>query len=141
QLEATAAACYWLAWAAHPATTFRFAHADRVPTHWRVFDGRRSVLSKGVSARNAERPLNALLNLSYKLAEVEARLACVALGLDPAIGFVHADMARRDSLALDLLETIRPAVDRFTLDLIAERTFTRADFIERSDGSIRIAPR
>jgi hypothetical protein len=85
--------------------------------------------------------LNAILNLIYKLAEVEARLACVAVGLDPGLGFVHADIAHRDSLALDLLETIRPAVDRFVLDLVAERTFTRADFVERSDGSIRIAPR
>jgi len=27
------------------------------------------------------------------------------------------------------------------LDIIADRTFTRSDFIERSDGTVRIAPR
>lgn len=85
--------------------------------------------------------MNALLNLLYTLAEVEARLACVAVGLDPALGFVHTDSARRDSLALDLLEPARPLVDRLVLDIVGERTFTPADFIERSDGSVRIAPR
>jgi CRISPR-associated protein Cas1 len=141
QLEASGAACYFAAWISHPATTLRFAQADRIPDHWFAFDGRRSLLSKGVSARRAHQPLGALLNLAYKLAEVEVRLACTAIGLDAALGFVHTDIARRDSLALDVLEPVRPVVDQFVLDLIAERTFARADFVERSDGSIRIAPR
>src|SRR5207244_4042984 len=105
----------------------------KVPAHWLAYDGRRSLLSKGATARKADRPINALLNLNYKLAEIEARLACVAVGLDPGLGFVHTDLARRDSLALDLLETIRPAVDRLVLDIVAERTFAYRDFVERTD--------
>ncbi|MGH9295778.1 MAG: CRISPR-associated endonuclease Cas1, partial [Acidimicrobiales bacterium] len=142
QLEASAAACYFEAWCEHPATTLRFVTADmcRVPTHWPVFDGRRSLLTKGTSNRRAERPLNALLNLAYSLAAIEARLACDAVGLHPGLGFVHADEPRRDNLALDLLEPVRPEVERFVLDLVSERTFSRRDFVERSDGSIRIAP-
>jgi CRISPR/Cas system-associated endonuclease Cas1 len=54
---------------------------------------------------------------------------------------VHADARSGDGLAWDLLEPGRPEVDRFCLNLIAERTFTRTDFVERSDGSIRLAPR
>jgi hypothetical protein len=80
------------------------------------------------------------LNLAYSRAAIEARLACEAVGLHPALGFVHADEPGRANLALDLLEPVRPQVDRFVLDLIAERTFSRRDFIERSDGSVRIAP-
>ncbi|HLN06463.1 MAG TPA: CRISPR-associated endonuclease Cas1 [Acidimicrobiales bacterium] len=142
QLEASAAACYFDAWCEHPATTLRFTTGDarRVPTHWPVFDGRRSLLTKGTSNRKAERPLNAVLNLMYSLAAIEARLACETVGLHPALGFVHADEPRRDNLALDLLEPVRPEVERFVLDLVAERTFARRDFVERSDGSIRIAP-
>jgi CRISPR-associated protein Cas1 len=142
QLEASAAACYFDSWCEHPATTLRFTTGDarRVPTHWPVFDGRRSLLTKGTSNRKAERPLNAVLNLTYSLAAIEARLACEAVGLHPALGFVHADEPRRDNLALDLLEPVRPEIDRFVLDLVAERTFSRRDFVERSDGSIRIAP-
>ncbi|MGD0983219.1 MAG: CRISPR-associated endonuclease Cas1 [Acidimicrobiales bacterium] len=142
QLEASAAACYFDAWCEHPATTLRFTTADarRVPTHWPVFDGRRSLLTKGTSNRKAERPLNAVLNLLYSLAAIEARLACEAVGLHPALGFVHADEPGRDNLALDLLEPVRPEIERFVLELVAERTFSRRDFVERSDGSIRIAP-
>jgi CRISPR-associated protein Cas1 len=138
QLEASAAACYFDAWCEHPATTLRFTTGDsrRIPTHWPVFDGRRSLLTKGTSNRKAERPLNAVLNLTYSLAAIEARLACEAVGLHPALGFEP----RRDNLALDLLEPARPEIDRFVLDLVAERTFSRRDFVERSDGSIRIAP-
>jgi hypothetical protein len=85
-------------------------------------------------------PLNAVLNLCYHFAGVEARLAALAVGLDPAVGIAHSDQPRGDGLAWDLLEPVRPAVDRFVLDLVAERTWRRADFVERSDGSIRLAP-
>jgi CRISPR-associated endonuclease Cas1 len=142
QLEASAAAVYFDTWCRNVATTLRFARGDaaRVPAHWPIFEGRRSLLTKGTSAKRAERPLNSVLNLSYRLAGIEARLAAVALGLDPGLGFVHADAVRGDGLAWDLVEPIRPAVDRFVLDLVAERTWRRADFVERSDGSIRLAP-
>ncbi|MDA8311416.1 MAG: CRISPR-associated endonuclease Cas1 [Actinomycetota bacterium] len=142
QLEASAAALYFNAWCGHPATTLRFVRSDaqRVPGHWPIFDGRRSVLTKGTSNRKAAQPLNAILNLAYSLAGIEARLACEAVGLHPGLGFVHSDEPRRASLALDLLEPVRPDVERFCLGLVAERTFTRRDFVERSDGSIRIAP-
>jgi CRISPR-associated protein Cas1 len=60
---------------------------------------------------------------TYSLAAIEARLACEAVGLHPALGFVHADEPQRDNLALDLLEPVRPEVERFVLDLVAERTF------------------
>lgn len=143
QLEASAASCYFDTWCGHPASTLRFTVADsrRVPAHWAAYDGRRSLLTKGTSNRRADRPLNALLNLAYSLAAVEVRLACEAVGLHPALGFVHADEPRRANLVLDLLEPVRPNVERFILALIAERTFTRRDFLERSDGSVRIAPR
>src|SRR5262249_12581700 len=140
--EASAAAAYFDAWCRNIATTLRYAKADmaRVPAHWPIFEGRRSLLTKGVSPKKAERPLNAVLNLCYRLAGIEARLAALAVGLDPGRGLVHADAARGDGLAWDLLEPVRPAVERFVLDLVAERTWRRADFVERSDGSIRLAP-
>jgi CRISPR-associated endonuclease Cas1 len=142
QLEAVAAAAYFATWADHPATMVGFVAKDRsrVPPHWRVFDSRRSAITGGSNTnRTAERPINAVLNLVYRLAEIEARFACVRLGLDPGLGVLHADSAGRDSLALDVLEPVRPVVDRFVLDLIAERMFHKRDFIERSDGHVRVA--
>jgi hypothetical protein len=141
-LEATAAASYFDAWVGHPAVVPRFATADqrRVPSHWLSYDGRRSLLGKGNVNRKAERPTNVLLNVLYRLAAIEARLACLAVGLEPSFGALHLDAVNRDSFVLDLMEPLRPEVDRFVIDLLAENTFTRKDFIERSDGSIRIGP-
>jgi CRISPR/Cas system-associated endonuclease Cas1 len=118
----------------------RFATADRhrFPSHWLNYDGRRSLLGKRNVNRKAERPTNVLLNVLYRLAAIEARFACLAVGLDPGFGVLHLDAVNRDSLVLDLLEPVRPEVDRFVLGLLAERAFSRKDFIERRDGSIRI---
>ena len=141
--EGTGAAAYWGCWSGHPATAVRFVAHDRkrVPPHWRSFDTRRSAITGATNTnRLADRPLNALLNLCYKLAEVEARFACVRLGLDPGLGVLHLDAPGRDSLAWDLLEPLRPVVDRFVLELVAERSFAKRDFAERADGHVRVMP-
>ncbi len=126
-----------------PAAIPRFTKADtkRVAPHWCSYDGRHSLLSsKGNTNRKADRPTNAVLNYLLKLAEIEARLACVAVGLDPGFGIIHLDATGRDSLVFDLMEPLRPEVERFALDLLAEATFSRKDFVERTDGSVKIGP-
>ncbi|MDA8310237.1 MAG: CRISPR-associated endonuclease Cas1 [Actinomycetota bacterium] len=142
QLEAVAAAAFFACWAGHPATAVGFVAKDRrrVPPHWSAYDSRRSAITGAANTnRLAERPLNALLNYTYRLAEVEARFALVRLGLDPGLGVLHLDAAGRDSLALDVLEPLRPKVDAFVLALVAERMFRKSDFVERSDGHVRVA--
>jgi CRISPR-associated protein Cas1 len=142
-VEATAAVSYWHAWRG---STVRFATADakRVPDHWASgFTARTTGVasSKNVRvARRATHPVCAIQNYAYALAEAECRYACWALGLDPALGFLHTDEQGRDSLTLDLLEAIRPDVDRVVLDLIATRTFRRSDFTETRDGVCRLTP-
>jgi CRISPR-associated protein Cas1 len=56
-----------------------------------------------------------MLNYLYALVEAEAILACQAVGLDPGLGLVHSDTRARASLALDLMEPVRPEVDDFVL--------------------------
>lgn len=140
QLEASAAAAYWSCWSGHPAAAARFARRDaaRVPAHWLRYDSRRSGIGAMNGNRRADRPVNALLNYAYRLAEVEARSAAVRVGLDPGLGLLHLDERGRDSLALDLLEPVRPVVEAFTLDLLEQRTFTRSDFHEMPDGVVRV---
>ena len=142
QLEAEAAARYWLAWEDHPATTMHFARADasRVPAHWSAFAGRASPLTNGNYNRRAATPTNGCLNYLYKVAAVEARLAIVRIGLHPSLGFLHLDEPRRENLVWDLVETVRPDVDAWLLDLLAHRSFRRGDFLEASDGAVTIAP-
>jgi CRISPR-associated endonuclease Cas1 len=141
QFEASAAAAYFSAWANNPATTPRFANRDlaRIPTHWLRFDGRRSILNSANVNRRAERPINALLNYLYALAEIEARIAATTVGLDPGMGILHLDAKARDSMALDLLEAIRPDIDAWLIDLLHRRTFKSRDFIEQPDGHVRVA--
>lgn len=79
-----------------------------------------------------------MLNYLYALLEAETRIACLACGLDPGLGIFHTDQRARDSLALDLMEAARPAVDAYLLDLIARRTFNRGDFTETRKGSCRV---
>lgn len=140
QLEASAAALYWQSWAGRAECVPNFAARDRarIPPHWSRYEGRRSVLASGNANRKAERPVNALLNYTYALLEAEAILACQAVGLDPGLGIVHNDTKGRQSLALDLIEPVRPVVDGFVLDLLAQRTFRKAEFTETPDGHCRI---
>jgi hypothetical protein len=56
------------------------------------------------------------------------------------MGIVHTDKKNRDSLALDLLEAIRPLVERNILTLLATRHFVAADFHENRDGNCRLVP-
>jgi CRISPR/Cas system-associated endonuclease Cas1 len=122
-LESQGAAVYWAAWRALP-IDFPKNDMPRVPEHWRTFGTRKSLLSG--SPRLATNPPNAILNYLYALLESETRLAVAALGLDPGLGFWHADTPARDSLACDLMEPVRPKVDAFLLDWITREPFNPA---------------
>jgi CRISPR-associated endonuclease Cas1 len=140
QFEASAAACYFNAWNASGIAMAKFVKKDegRIPDHWRRFDGRRSVLHSNNGNRKAERPVNAILNYLFGLLEVESIVACHAIGLDPGLGIMHLDARSRQSMALDLMEPVRPLVEQWTLDLLAKRSFKRTDFIETDDGHVRL---
>ena len=134
--EMLGAKAYWSAWRSVP-IGFAKRDADRVPHHWLTFSARRSPLS--VSPRLAADPVNAMLNFSYALLEAEARLAANACGLDPGLGFFHADSTRpRDSLACDLQEPIRPMIDEWLLDRIMAGPLRRSDFFEERNGNCRL---
>ena len=136
-IESRGAAAYWDAWTGTP-VHFVPKDVPRVPAHWRMFDCRRSVLSR--SPRKATNPVNALLNYLYAILEAEATIASRSVGLDPRLGVLHVDSNRRDSFACDLMEAVRPQVDAYVLDLLAKRTFLRTDFFETGDGCCRLLP-
>ena len=134
-VESQAAKVYWTAWRT---LTISFPRKDipRVPEHWRVFGSRVSPLTG--SPRLATDPVNAILNYLYAILEAEARLAAAILGLDPGIGVLHTDTIRRDSLASDLMEPIRPDVDAFVLDWLKREPVLRNSFSEQRDGNCRL---
>lgn len=136
-IEALAAAEYWKAWA-EVEVPFATRDRDRVPEHWKRLISRTGGVTG--TARMAANPANAILNYMYALLEAETRIGCLAVGLDPGIGILHADQHGRDSLALDLMEAGRPFVDRWLLGLLEGHHFRARDFTEDRRGSCRINP-
>lgn len=138
-LEAVAAQAYFAAWTG-VRVTFPTRDHQHLPPQWTRFAQRASAIGRGREARKASAPANALLNYAYRLLEVEATLACHRLGLDPGLGVLHRDRQGRDSMSLDLIEPVRPDVDRWVLDLLEGHTFTRDDFVETHEGQVRLTP-
>ena len=134
-IEAQAARYYWQSWSNVP---IRWPRKDqrRIPEHWKRFGSRISPLTH--SPRLASSPPNALLNFLYGTLESEARLSAVAMGMDPAIGFLHVDTPNRDSLACDLMEVCRAKVDAFVLNWLQSEPLRRSDFWEDRNGNCRI---
>ena len=80
---------------------------------------------------------NALLSFAYALLANDCAAALRGVGLDPYVGFMHADRPGRKSLALDLMEELRPAyADRFVLTLINNRVIAPDDFILQESGAV-----
>jgi len=109
-----------------------FDHLIRSPDpefHW-----------KGRSRRPPLDPINALLSFLYTLLTHDCRSACEAVGLDPAVGFLHRDRPGRPSLALDLMEELRPVlVDRLALSLVNRRQLRATDFDARDGGAVMLS--
>ena len=137
-IEAQAALKYWSVWS-DTEVNFARSHTKSVPPHWKRFSQRISPLTG--SPRNAANPANALLNYLYAILEAETRIALLTVGLDPAIGLMHVDQPNRDSLALDVMEAVRPSVDTWLYGFLAQNTFSKRDFFERRDGTVRLSSR
>ena len=87
--------------------------------------------------RSRQPPLdvaNAALSYLYTLLTAECVTALVAVGLDPAIGFMHVAADHRPSLALDLVEEFRPMVaDQVVLSAVRNGELTAAS-ARREEG-------
>lgn len=85
-----------------------------------------------------------MLNYAYAVLMTNMRIRAIADGYDPMFGIMHDQRERKKqytpSFALDLMEPMRPVVDRAVLNLIAEETFSGADFVLKSDGVCRLNP-
>lgn len=79
-------------------------------------------------------PVNAALSLAYTLLHAEAVRAAWVAGLDPFIGFLHAPLAGRESLACDLVELCRPAADHWVWRQFADRRL-RPDHFTTVEGA------
>mgnify|MGYP001136190136 FL=1 len=83
--------------------------------------------------------VNALLSFAYSLLGSDCAAALESVGLDAYVGFLHRDRPGRTSLALDLVEELRPCfADRFVLSLINNRVIAATDFVRTDSGAVML---
>ena len=92
------------------------------------------------SDRNRRPPtdnVNAMLSFVYTLLTNNIASALETVGLDPYVGMMHTDRPGRASLALDMIEELRPVLaDRFVLSLINKKVVNVKDFIKKENGAV-----
>ncbi len=102
-----------------------------------ILRGEEAFRFRGRSRRPPLDPVNAMLSFVYALLSTQCASALESVGLDPYVGFVHTDRPGRQSLALDLMEELRPALaDRFVLSCINTRLVSPQAFEEAESGAV-----
>jgi CRISPR-associated protein Cas1 len=95
------------------------------------------------AGRNRRPPMdnmNALLSYLYTLLTHDANAALEAVGLDPQVGYLHAERPGRPSLALDLIEEFRAFIgDRLALSLVNLRQLQAGDFTTTESGAVTMS--
>jgi CRISPR-associated protein Cas1 len=93
-----------------------------------------------IHERNRRPPrdnMNTLLSFLYTLLAHDVESALATVGLDPYVGFFHTDRPGRPSLALDMMEELRPFIaDRLTLNLVNLQQVCSDDFLKKEGGGI-----
>lgn len=114
--------------------TIRGHEGDAARVYFAVFDdlitaSKQDFFFRGRNRRPPLDNVNALLSFVYTLLTHDVAAALETVGLDPAAGYLHRDRPGRPSLALDLVEELRPVIaDRLVLSMINRRQVDPAGF-------------
>jgi CRISPR-associated protein Cas1 len=94
---------------------------------------------RGRSRRPPLDNINALLSFVYALLAHDCTGALEAVGLDPQVGYLHAERPGRPALALDLMEEFRPFfADRLVLSLVNLRQVQANGFRKTESGAVEM---
>lgn len=124
--------------------TLRGIEGDATHTYFSVFD--ELILENTecfrFGGRNRRPPMdcmNALLSYIYVILSYDIQSALESVGLDPAVGFMHSDRPGRASLALDMMEELRPYLaDRMALTLVNRKQADQDCFFIKETGAVLI---
>ena len=122
--------------------SLRGCEGEAAGIYFRVFDN--LILAQKEYFRFTERSrrppmdnINALISFLYTLLAHDVTAALEGVGLDPAVGFLHRDRPGRPSLALDLMEELRPYIaDRLALSLINRQQIKGKGFQKTETGAV-----
>lgn len=124
--------------------TVRGYEGDAARVYFEVFDSlitgdKNNFFFRGRSRRPPLDNVNALLSFLYTLLTHDVAGALEGVGLDPAVGFLHRDRPGRPSLALDVMEELRPVLaDRLALSLINRRQLKAEGFRKTESGAVEM---
>ena len=139
-IEGRVGFAYFNAWQSHP-LNWSNTRQRPIPDDWRRIGRRSSKVAKQSNPnRWATHPFNAMLNYAYGVLETQVRRQIVASGLDSAIGYLHGNYRGKQPLVYDLMEPMRPIVDRRLLEFAQRETFEPGDFVLLDDGICRLNP-
>ena len=122
--------------------TLRGVEGKAAVQYFSVFDEmilqqKESFYFKGRNKRPPLDNVNALLSFIYTLLAKDVISALESVGLDPYVGFMHCDVPGRASLALDMMEELRPILaDRFVLSLINRKVVNADGFRKMESGAV-----
>ncbi|AIF84615.1 CRISPR-associated endonuclease Cas1 [Candidatus Nitrososphaera evergladensis SR1] len=114
-LEGTSASAYFRAISSSLPSKWSFEHRSQYP----ALDG-----------------FNALLNYAYGIAYSDVEKIIILSGLDPNSGFYHADSYGKPTLSFDLMELVRPLIDRTVVSLFNKKMVSERWFEKNDDSSI-----
>ncbi len=149
-LQATAIALRDAAWQAESAQTLAQLNGIEGASAVRYFAALRAILPAqwqfgNRQASPAPDPVNAMLSFGYSLLRSNIVALLNGQGLNPQIGFLHADGLGHSALASDIMEEFRAlTVDAMVLELISRGRLTPDDFtlptIDHAGEPCRLSP-
>jgi CRISPR-associated protein Cas1 len=124
--------------------SIRGHEGDAARVYFEVFDhliteSKDAFYFRGRSRRPPLDNVNALLSFVYTLLTHDVAAALEGVGLDPAAGYLHRDRPGRPSLALDIVEELRPVIaDRLVMSLINRKQIGGAGFRTTESGAVEM---
>jgi CRISPR-associated protein Cas1 len=91
------------------------------------------------SSRPPKDLINAALSTAYYSLMERCLAAVSVVGFDPYAGFFHTAKHGKPSLALDLMEPLRPVVDRVIFGAVRKRQI-KPDYADHRDGGCYLTP-
>lgn len=89
---------------------------------------------KGRSRRPATDRFNALLNYLYGMMYSKVEYALFSAGLDPYLGFMHADEYKKPVLSYDMMDAFRPWADEFLINWCLFNNLEEQQFVVEKNG-------